>query len=127
MTDEFKSEELIDIVRDLQERIEALENRKPIPGPQGRPGNIDAALRNVEQALPKLVAAELERLKITTLRGEPGPRGEAGRNATAPTEELIESIVAKAMNESQLLDETGEQAGPLLKFAIEQELLKVQK
>jgi hypothetical protein len=127
---------LIKEIDNLQERIQELENRKPLMGSRGPAGDITAALQNVEVAAPALVEAGLKKLQITTLRGEKGEpgrdgqdgqsiKGEPGRNAVAPTIELVESLVATAMQESKLLDETGEHAGPLLKYAIETALKRL--
>lgn len=127
------SEILLEAIRNLEERIQELENRKPLRGEKGPPGSIDAALRNLEEAAPALVDAGLRKLKITTLKGERGEPGRDGRdgqdgqsirgeNAIAPTRETVESLIAVALSESQLLDETGENAGPLLKYAIQKEL-----
>lgn len=38
----------------LNERIIELENKPQIPGPQGKPGNIEAAVHNAEQAATKI-------------------------------------------------------------------------
>ncbi|MGB7728618.1 MAG: hypothetical protein WBL50_11330 [Candidatus Acidiferrum sp.] len=51
--------ELQDQINALTQRVEELENRKPIPGPQGKPGNIAAAVANAEQAATK-IAQEAE-------------------------------------------------------------------
>jgi len=134
---EKKIHDLQIMVEGLKNRIEDIENRKPVVGPKGAPGDISVALHNVTEAMPGLVKAEMARLKFTTLRGETGlsgrdgDQGPKGESALTPTRELIRQIVdtavATAMAESQLLDETGEHAGPLLRFAIEQELQKVHK
>lgn len=39
----------------LMQRVEELENRKPTPGPQGKPGNIAAAIVNAEEVAEKIV------------------------------------------------------------------------
>jgi hypothetical protein len=149
--------ELEKTIEGLENRCEDLENRKPTPGRPGPPGDITAALHNVERAAPELVKGELkklwpeilldlrdampalveERLKslqVTELRGERGPvgetgrdgrigdRGSDGRNAVAPTRELVESLVVTALVESQLIDETRSHAGPILRFAVEEAL-----
>lgn len=54
-------------LQDLQQQIDALterltevENRPQIPGPQGKPGNIDAALHNMTAALKKVTDEHAE-------------------------------------------------------------------
>lgn len=56
----------------LTQRLDELENRPQVPGPQGKPGNIAAAIANAEQVAAKIVnesearhlarIAELEKL-----------------------------------------------------------------
>ena len=91
---------------------------------------LPAALHALKEEASTLVENALKHLKCSTLKGEKGDRGqdglsirgEKGESGLTPTKEMVENLVAAAMNESQLLDETCEYAGPLLKFAIKKEL-----
>jgi hypothetical protein len=63
------SVETVDRIRDLESRIEELENRKPLRGDRGPAGDITACLENVKEQLPGMVKDELRRLRVVDSEG----------------------------------------------------------
>lgn len=58
MSDTLVLQELHETVSRLEDRIRDLENKEPVPGPvgpQGKPGNISAAIENAEKAAREIV------------------------------------------------------------------------
>jgi hypothetical protein len=100
------SEELLKIIQDLKSRLESaenriedLENRKPMRGEKGAPGDIQAALYNVEEAAPKLVAAELKKLQIT-------------ESVLQDIKEHIPVLVDEGLKRLQITELRGEKGAP---------------
>lgn len=101
----------------LEERVVAVEKQlaeirdlKGIPGREGRPGNIQAALNNVEAAAPGLVKEALKSLGVIDehgdLKGKAGDPGRDGRNGVdgrTPTKEEIDTAVYRMLHEVGLL------------------------
>jgi len=115
-------------LEELQRRVEKLESRRPERGPAG---DISAALENVMEKLPGLIEENLKRRGLldpdgSVRRGPTGERGPVGQSITgprgekgatgSPTQEEINSLVIKALEEQQFINPDTGGPGALLMY-----------